>query len=72
MSSEVSAHLTQLQERLQQEEESVVALREEGRMKEQQMGKLMKSLEEVNRMVSFCIYEDKRPESLFCVASLSK
>ena len=40
----------QLQERLQQEEESVVAFREEGRMKEQQMGKLKKSLKEVNRM----------------------
>ena len=37
----------QLQERLGQEEESVIALREEGRMKEQQIAKLKKSLKEV-------------------------
>ena len=42
--------IRQLQERLQQEEESVVALREEGRLKEQQMAKLKKSLKEVDRI----------------------
>ena len=43
----------QLQERLQQEEESVVALREEGRLKEQQMTKLKKSLKEVNTAIKY-------------------
>ena len=37
----------QVQERLGQEEESVIALREEGRLKEQQIAKLKKSLKEV-------------------------
>jgi predicted nucleic acid-binding Zn-ribbon protein len=41
----------QVQERLAQEEESVVALREEARLKEEQVAKLKRSIKDVNFLI---------------------
>ena len=58
----------QLQERLTQEEESVIALREEGRLKEQQIAKLKKSLKEVIVNVIVCFWIETKSYSIAIVA----
>lgn len=50
-----SKELRDIQEQLSREEESVVALREEGRLKEEQLAKLKKSLKDVR---VYCIHWD--------------
>ena len=54
----------QLQERLTQEEESVIALREEGRLKEQQIAKLKKSFKEVIVNVIVCFWIETKSCSI--------
>lgn len=48
-----SKELRDVQEQLSREEESVVAMREEGRLKEEQLAKLKKSLKDVR---AYCIH----------------